>query len=89
MISADRMAFINGTRIVPDHNCLRATTNPMKRHTKKSNMSYHRRIQKKWNKRYGFETQYDVLMFNDALGQVIVCHPKIYEEIMRGESNLL
>ncbi|MCP5244892.1 MAG: hypothetical protein H6937_02530 [Burkholderiales bacterium] len=72
-----------GIKILRDTNCTRETKTPVRKHNKKSNISYHKRIQKKWNKRYGFEHEYTAVKFNDGQSDVIICHPAIYNEIIK------
>lgn len=75
--------FAYGIKVVKDINCTKETNEPVKIHTKKSNKAYHRRIQKKWNKRYGFNTEYTSFYFDSPNGPTILCHPAIYDEIIR------
>ena len=58
---------------------MQETKIPKKLHTKKSKMSYHNRIQKKWNKRYGFVMEYGCIKIENTL----IVHPKIYKELKR------
>lgn len=73
--------FINAIKIVQDTNCTRETRTPIKIHTKKKNKNYHKRIQKKWIKRYGMKIEYTAYKVNTGSGYTIICHPKIYQEL--------
>lgn len=71
--------YINGMFIHVDALCLEETNEPVMEHKLKPRMklSYHNRIQKKWNKRFGFVKK--PAMFK--VGNKIVCHPTIAEQI--------
>lgn len=45
---------------------------------------YHTRVLKKWDKRYGFREEAQVLRMPDG---TLVCHPSVYEEIRRKLGN--
>ena len=55
---------------------------PIKKHTLKPGMkaSYHKRIQKKWNKRHGVNPVPCAYQVGDRL----MVHPVIYNQLMRG-----
>lgn len=66
-------AYLYGTRII--ENQLATTVVPVRVHVATDSMkkSYHQRIQKKWNKRFGFAVKPAV--YKTAFG--LVCHPEI------------
>jgi hypothetical protein len=44
---------------------------------------YHRRIQKKWNKRYGFKTVANVFRYENKL----FCHPEVFNRVQEFVKN--
>lgn len=72
-------SMFGGIQITKSDLCLEKTSEPKKIHMNLSKMSYHLRIQKKWNKRYGFVMK--PLMYKTPYG--FLCHPSLYDEIMR------
>ncbi len=68
-----------GIRIIESDACLEETEVPRRKHTRKAWMrdSYHKRIQKKWTKRFGCEMR--PVMFQTAQG--IICHPAIAQHL--------
>jgi predicted restriction endonuclease len=67
-------------------------TNPVKRHIKRSGMrkSYHLRIQKKWNKRFGFTYPDAISKGNvilDTINQVAYVSPEQYYKLKYQNAN--
>ena len=79
LLAAGNPADISGVRIMTSVNCLEETTEPLRKHERKDWMSdtYHKRIQKKWNKRFGFWMQ--PVMYQTPHG--ILCHPSLLPKI--------
>lgn len=72
---------MNGYRIIPNNMLAEFNYEPAKKHVKKSWMSdtYHRRVQKKWLKRFGRREVRNVIMANG----VIYAHPNTVEFIAK------
>lgn len=71
---------IYGLRITFSPNCLEKTQEPIKKHLwdgKKETENYHKRTQKKWNKRFGFVMV--PCIFKTPFG--LVAHPALRPEI--------
>lgn len=70
-----------GIPIIENANCIEETQQPKKLHKRRNWMTdnYHSRIQKKWNKRFGFV--WKPVAYQTPQG--IVCHPAIAEQIRR------
>lgn len=80
------IADFNGIRVVESP--LATTEEPKKRHVKMRTQSenYHRRVQKKWNKRFGMERvpgcyMMDMAWLGMGMGKVLVAHPEIAKKI--------
>lgn len=67
----------NGMMVSQSH--LAMTETPVKEHVKTRSMSdtYHKRVQKKWNKRYGMK--YVPGAFQ--VGNRVIVHPSFYEQL--------
>ncbi len=87
--SNDRIA---GLRVLSSPHA--ATTKPARPHKKRRNQSdsYHARIQKKWNRRFGFVKAPAAFMVDTSAfafsagigcGKVLVAHPSIVDSIRR------
>ena len=77
------LSSLAGIRIIEEPNCLEKTDTPKRIHRKRNGMSeaYHRRIQKKWVKRYGWELE--PAMY--AMGHgVLVGHPELIGRLREG-----
>ena len=70
---------IQGRPVYIDDRALEKTEEPVKRHIKTRSMSesYHRRIQKKWIKRWGYVMKPAMFFMQGA----IVMHPAIWREV--------
>ncbi len=85
-MSGDFSNFSN-MRIV--ENSLAVWHAPNRVHAKKGSTAYHRRIQKKWNKRFGTHEEPCIFVLNTAaltyLGheaaEMLVCHPELMATI--------
>lgn len=71
--------LIGGVRVYSTP--LAMTAVPRRKHIKSRSMSesYHRRVQKKWNKRYGLDYEPGAFMTADA----VFAHPTIVEQLRR------
>jgi hypothetical protein len=72
--------IVNGLIVQPNSLCIEKTSEPIKIHTKKKKISYHKRIQKKWIKRYGFVWKPCMFIVQDRF---LVCHPSYIPEFKR------
>lgn len=79
LIPTNLSSLYSGIRIFQSTLCVEKTKSPLRKHEKKRWMtdSYHRRVQKKWNKRYGFVMK--PVMYQTPDG--IFCHPVQYARI--------
>lgn len=79
LLAAGNPADMFGVRITSSVNCLEETQDPVRKHEREDWMSdtYHKRIQKKWNKRFGFTMK--PVMFQTPQG--ILCHPSLLPKI--------
>ncbi len=75
------MNSLFGFRLIENPHIQEFFTIPNKRHFQNSNMSnfYHKRIQKKWNKRFGCKTERQIIKNGDNL----IAHPKTIELIKK------
>ena len=74
-----------GTKIIFDNECLKDTGTPVKIHRNKNKLSYHKRIQKKWNKKYGFVKK--PVIFNDFYNNCIIAHPHFKQQLTTINNN--
>ena len=72
--------IINGLQVSPNHLCLEKTDEPVKIHKEGKKLSYHRRIQKKWIKRFGWVMKPCMYVVG---GRVLVCHPSFIPELRK------
>lgn len=70
-----------GVRIYEDFNCVEDTGKPVRKHAARKGMkeSYHKRVQKKWLKRWG--TIKRPCMFKTNYGYI--CHPALAAELRK------
>ena len=68
--------LFNGMRYIESHEAVMTTSDPVKRHRPaKGSATYHRRIQKKWNKQFGFKVK--PCAYKTPFGLVI--HPTLVQ----------
>ena len=73
------MEMIGGLRVIVDPKCVEKTLEPVMEHAWRDDQSlaYHKRIQKKWVKRWGMRV-------NPAMvkaGDMLVVHPALYAQL--------
>lgn len=73
-------SLFNGLKVITSHGALEATDEPMRKHVTGpwQKPSYHARIQKKWNKRWGFIHKPCYYLANG----VVICHPALYSNLI-------
>ncbi len=71
--------YLGGVEIIVDANCSKdgPPVHPHKK-TRHQSVFYHKRISKKWLKRFGFKK---LPAAYDLLNGSIICHPAIYNEV--------
>ena len=77
---------MSGLKVLQSPHALRETETPVKKHSwdgKKETLKYHKRIQKKWVKRFGMVMK--PCIYETPFG--FVCHPEIYQKLAREECN--
>ena len=74
------MFKFGATRITQSPLACTVKPNRSHKHRWRQSVAYHRRIQKKWTKRFGTTTVPAAYMIN---GGTLVVHPTIYERIRR------
>lgn len=81
MLGGGELTLFHGIRVYQNGNCLENTWFPVRPHIKKEWMTeaYHKRIQKKWIKRWGYVMK--PVAYQTPMG--LVCHPAIYEQLTR------
>lgn len=74
------VGMISGISVISNINCLVTSDRPNRKHKKKRWMSdtYHSRIQKKWNKRFGFEM--DPAMYRIG-NNTIAAYPSMVDQL--------
>lgn len=64
--------------VIIDINCVRDTKDPILIHNKTKKLSYHKRIQKKWIKRFGMVQEPCAYEINNKL----IVHPVIHKKLV-------
>ena len=74
-----KMEIIGGLRVIVDPKCVEKTLEPVMEHAWRygQSLSYHKRIQKKWVKRWGMRVKPGMVQAGDML----VVHPALYAQL--------
>lgn len=84
--AGNTLSSLGGLKIFENPNCTEKSRFPRKTHELKHWMgkAYHNRIQKKWNKRWGYEMK--PVMYVTQQG--VICHPTIAQRLIEQIHNL-
>ena len=72
--------FINGLEVKSNSLCLEKTNDPLMVHKNNTKPSYHKRIQKKWLKRFGYVMKPCMFIVNN---RILMCHPSLLKELRK------